>query len=582
MSLPRRLAVLLAGLLVLAGPASAGAQQEGELQIEAVDARSFPSVSVLVTPPPHFYGVVPSVTVVENGVPRSATVRLLAQEPLQVILAVDTSGSMSGEPLAAAKHAARGFVTQLPPTTRVAVLGFAAEPSLASPFSEDAEATLAAIDALTAAGETALYDAVAAALEAFAAIHEGRPFVVLLSDGGDTVSTTTLAEAAALLEGSGIGFYAVELETAESDHAALETLAGITAGRVVAAEDPSALAVVYDQIASELANQLLVTYSSLGGGPTNLTIMIAHEALSASAAASITLPGTGPITTTSSTIAPTTTQPSAATTSTAPPPPTPYWATGPGPFGAPWLLTAGAAALLLAALIAFGMALLPTGRPPGQLAGAARDRFKASGGALTRLADRAKWLAESVLSRGGRHSNLARALDSAGVRLAAGEFVVLSLCACLVGLAVGALLWRLPGALIFGALGLFLPRLIVLNKQQKRRAAFAEQLDGTMQLLAGSLRAGYGLMQSVNTAADEAPSPTAEEFSRIMVETRLGRDLIDSLTALADRMASPDFRWVAQAIDIQRTVGGDLAEILDTVSQTIRERNQIRRQIRAL
>ncbi len=246
------------------------------------------------------------------------------------------------------------------------------------------------------------------------------------------------------------------------------------------------------------------------------------------------------------------------------------------------MLLAGAVAFFLAAVCVFGMALVSTGRPRSQLGSAPRRRFTASGGVLTRLADRAGWLAESALSRAGRRTTLSRSLDAAGVRLAAGEFVVLTVCAGLVGVAVGALLFRLPGALILGALGVVLPRLVVLHLQQKRRTAFAEQLDGTLQLLAGSLRAGYGLLQSVNTIAAEAAAPTAEEFGRIIVETRLGRDLVDSLTALADRMDSEDSRWVAQAIDIQRSVGGDLAQVLDTVSQTIRERNQIRRQVKAL
>jgi tight adherence protein B len=198
------------------------------------------------------------------------------------------------------------------------------------------------------------------------------------------------------------------------------------------------------------------------------------------------------------------------------------------------------------------------------------------------VAERAGRIAESALSRVGRRTTLSRSLDAAKVRLAAGEFVVLTVCAGLMGVAVGALLFRLPGALILGTLGLVLPRLAVLHLQQKRRAAFAEQLDGTLQLLAGGLRAGYGLLQSVNTIAAEAADPTAEEFGRIIMETRLGRDLVDSLTALADRMDSEDCHWVAQAIDIQRSVGGDLAQILDTLGETIRERNQIRRQVQAL
>ena len=127
-----------------------------------------------------------------------------------------------------------------------------------------------------------------------------------------------------------------------------------------------------------------------------------------------------------------------------------------------------------------------------------------------------------------------------------------------------------------------IPRLLVNRSRRKRREAFAAQLDGTLQLLAGSLRAGYGLLQAVNNIAAEAAAPTGQEFGRIVVETRLGRDLVESLTVLAQRMDSPDFRWVTQAIEIQRSVGGDLSQILDTVGQTIRERNQIRRQISAL
>jgi tight adherence protein B len=150
--------------------------------------------------------------------------------------------------------------------------------------------------------------------------------------------------------------------------------------------------------------------------------------------------------------------------------------------------------------------------------------------------------------------------------------------ALVVGLASGEPMIGL--LLAVGAVAL--PRLLISRRAGKRRRAFGDQLDGTLQLIAGSLRAGYGLTQALDAVAAEAPAPTSDEFGRVVVETRLGRDFTDSLTALARRMASDDMLWVAEAIGIQREVGGDLAEVLDTLAETIRERSQLRRQVHAL
>jgi tight adherence protein B len=576
---------LIAGLVAVAAGLPAGAQEGTSLRIEAVDARSFPQIEVLVTPPASLYGEVPdSVVVTENGLNRPATASLLTAFPLNVLLVVDTSGSMRGEPLEAAKEAAAGFLEALPPTTRTAVMGFSATPGSASEFSEDPADAAAALRALQASGETALYDAVAAALDVVATAGEGRPFIVLLSDGGDTASTLALEDAVERLGDSDARLYAVELQSDEFDPAPLHAIAEAGAGRVVSAEDPAALAATYDLIASELVNQLIVAYRSASGGPTQVAIAISHQGVSAAAAASVTLPGTSPTTTTTAPPTTTTTPEASTATSTtiAAAPPTPYVSSGPGLFGASWLLPAGLVTMFLAVLTVIALALVPTERPRNQLEASVHDHPSSGGALLTRVTNRAKGAAEAALSRGGRRSRLSLALDSAGVRLAAGEFVILSMSACVVGVAVGTLAFRLPGALIFGGLALFLPRLLVNRARRKRREAFAAQLDGTLQLMSGSMRAGYGLLQSVNNITAEAARPTSEEFGRILMETRLGRDLVDSLSALAARMDSEDFYWVTQAIDIQRSVGGDLAQILDTVSETIRERNQIRRQIKAL
>jgi tight adherence protein B len=125
-------------------------------------------------------------------------------------------------------------------------------------------------------------------------------------------------------------------------------------------------------------------------------------------------------------------------------------------------------------------------------------------------------------------------------------------------------------------------KLFLSLKAGRRRAAFADQLDDSLQLMASSLRAGHSLLRAVDAVSQDAAAPTSEEFARIINETRVGRDLNDALDEVSARMRSDDFTWVAQAIAIHREVGGNLAEVLDAVGHTIRERNAIRRQVKAL
>ncbi len=140
----------------------------------------------------------------------------------------------------------------------------------------------------------------------------------------------------------------------------------------------------------------------------------------------------------------------------------------------------------------------------------------------------------------------------------------------------------LPAAVVLMAVVVGLHRSWVSRAGARRSAAFAEQLPETLQLIAGSMRSGLSLLQAIDTVSLEAPSPTAEEFQRVLYENRLGRDMAESLGALSDRMGSADFQWVVGAIDIHREVGGDLAEVLDRVAETVRGRNRVRAQVRAL
>ncbi|HET7688783.1 MAG TPA: type II secretion system F family protein, partial [Nocardioidaceae bacterium] len=112
--------------------------------------------------------------------------------------------------------------------------------------------------------------------------------------------------------------------------------------------------------------------------------------------------------------------------------------------------------------------------------------------------------------------------------------------------------------------------------------AFKAGLADTLQLMAGSLSAGLSLAQSVDTVVREGNDPIASEFRRAIVETRLGVEIDDALSSVAERMESKDFEWVVMAIRIQREVGGNLSELLNKVSATIREREYLERHVRAL
>ncbi len=246
----------------------------------------------------------------------------------------------------------------------------------------------------------------------------------------------------------------------------------------------------------------------------------------------------------------------------------------------PIFLVAGVVAIA-AALLVLALVVLPAGParvPLNRLDPSVRPSVSALAGAGAA----AGAAVEKALVRRGRAAAGAAALERAGMSMRLPDFVLVvgltSLVGGTVGLVVDGLLLGLVllGAVPFGA------RLLLRFRASRRQAAFADQLDDSLQLMAGSLRAGHSLLRAVDSVASEADTPTSEEFSRIVNETRIGRDLNDALDEVAERMGSDDFTWVAQAIAIHREVGGNLAEVLDAVGHTIRERNAIRRQVKAL
>jgi tight adherence protein B len=203
-------------------------------------------------------------------------------------------------------------------------------------------------------------------------------------------------------------------------------------------------------------------------------------------------------------------------------------------------------------------------------------------GALTTATAATSSMIDGVLRRRQRGATYAAALEQAGLKLRPQDFVLLVVAGALVAGATGLLVGGPLLALLLTALVPVGAKLLLNVRSGRRRKAFADQLDDSLQLLASSLRAGHSLLQALNSVAHEAEEPTSVEFARIINEIRVGRAVGQALDEAALRMKSDDFVWVTQAIAINREVGGNLAEVLDGVGHTIRERNQIRRQVQAL
>jgi tight adherence protein B len=197
----------------------------------------------------------------------------------------------------------------------------------------------------------------------------------------------------------------------------------------------------------------------------------------------------------------------------------------------------------------------------------------------------AKTAAATVLKRNrGLEVKIAQRLEGAGSKWRPAEWLLfhagIFIVASIVGLLLGS--GNLILGLIFMALGAFGPWFYLGFRRKRRKKKFERSLPDTLQLMSGSLAAGLSLAQSVDTIVREASEPIAGEFRKVLVETRLGLSLETALQGVADRFQSKDFAWVVMAINIQRQVGGNLAELLNTVAATMREREYMRRQVAAL
>ena len=193
------------------------------------------------------------------------------------------------------------------------------------------------------------------------------------------------------------------------------------------------------------------------------------------------------------------------------------------------------------------------------------------------------WVSKRVerTSVGGR---IAQGLARADLKFKVGEYLALVTMSILL---VGAVAWLIGGRnpisfLIGAVVGYLLPGMYVRQQQSRRLTRFNDQLSDMLNLMVNGLRAGYSTMQAMEAVSKELPSPISDEFRRVVQEMQIGIPMDAALANLLRRIPSDDLDFVVTAINVQREVGGNLSEILDTISFTIRERVKIKGEVRVI
>ncbi|TMM32876.1 MAG: VWA domain-containing protein [Actinobacteria bacterium] len=557
----RRIRTVLAGaaILALSLPVAAGAG----VRLNGVDFGAYPQVGATVvtstasTRAPNMF---------ENGRRVVGLQAVNLGRCKNVVLALDSSRSMAGKPLAAAAAAATAFVASKPACDRIALVTFGRHASQQGAFSSatiDADNALRTL-AIGANSGTALWDAVDLSARLLASQPGGR-VLVLLTDGNDVGSRASEDDALSSLHHAGAVVYPVAFGS-KADASGLKRLASQTGGSFHGAAAGGALTAIYSSIARELRRTWRVRYLTTARPGDKLDLKASVGRLGADHR-SVAVPDPN--------------GEAAAGSKPSPILPSPLY----GKLG-DLFFTLLAAMLILAAGILFASTLQgswlkrrlaphidSTRRKSKRRVG--RERLEVLNGLFRAT--------ENTFGHRPQWRNLQLLLQRADLPLRTVEFTWL-LIGCSFGL---ALLTALAGRSSLAILAMFLvggfvPYLAVWFKAKRRMRAFEDQLPDLLITMAASLKAGHSFKQGIQSVVDEGQEPAAKELRRVLTDTQLGRPMEEALQATAERIGSKNFSFVITAVNIQRQVGGSLAGLFDMVADTVRDRQQFARKIRSL
>jgi tight adherence protein B len=555
------LAVLVA-LGVLAPAATAGPRGLGI--IEAGSAR-FPDRAFILTLPKRQNLGAAQVHVTENGVPVSdVTVTPVGageRGDFGVVLVIDATLTMHTPAIEDAMEAARAFAARRTPNQELAVITFNQNTKVLLPFTTDKAAIDAALASTPELGPwTPLYDAVNGAVSLIERAKISAGSVIVLSDGADTGSRASLEQVGLRAQRAHVRIFPVAIRSRAFRAAPLKNLAHVAGGEYSEAASTADLARIYDRLGVRLSSEYLVRYRS-------------HAGPSATMHVGVRVDGT----------------PGVATTGYVTPALPNLEAAHPyhKPLGAK--IWQSAATMFLISLLAAGMFALAVMTIIRPKRGNLRTRMaqfvsvrlpgKDDEGRLT---ERVFVGAERSLETTKWWGRFVDTLELADIRMPAVTFLLWTFVATFFTMWLLALL---AGSLLFGLLGLIVPfavRAGISRKVERRRAQFAEQLPDNLQVLASALRAGHSLVGALSVVVDDAAEPSKSELRRVVADEQLGIPIEEALNTVVRRMENRDLQQVGLVAALQHETGGNMAEVLDRVTETIRERFELRRMVKTL
>ena len=556
----------LVAFLALAGLLAPAAGAEGELRLTEAGGTRFPDRSYVLSLPIGMSLDESRVRILENGEPVGQLSVVPADEAAEgefgVVLVIDASNSMRGTAIAGAVEAARAFAEQRSPNQLVAVLVFNSASSVLLPFTADQgeiEAALAQPPAL--ARGTHVYDAVDAALGLLREAEIAAGSVVVLSDGADTGSTASLADVAGRARADGVRVFSVGLRSRGFDFAALERLAAGAGGTYTEAASSADLARVFDELGARLASEYLVRYRSGTKPDSDVHVAVRVDGVDGIATSLYTSPALDAT------------------------PSPPYHHSLAERF---WRSPAGMLAVAAVCALLTGLVLMALLRPRRRtlrrrmaefvsLPVARRNEDENARGTELVLAQ-----AEKSFERTRWWSRFKNDLELGEITIAPIQIVAWTAIAT----ALAAwLLFALLGTPLVVALAFGVPLVVrsqVKRRVERQRRLFADQLPDNLQVLASALRAGHSLVGALSVVVEDCPEPSRREFRRVIADEQLGVSLEEAFGVVAQRMANRDLDQVALVAALQQETGGNTAEVLDRVSDTIRERFELRRLVKTL